>query len=79
MILSIITKYGTLRHWGCYHVSLPSCPLAHTTVLRNHLYLPVSVIGEDLITGQVQLVPLQQQLQLLIPVISVMFIGAEGC
>lgn len=46
---------------------------------RRGLYLPVSVIGEDLIAGQVQLVPLQQQLQLPIPVIPVVLVGAESC
>ena len=46
---------------------------------RSDLYLPVSIVGEDLVTGQVQLVPLQQELQLPIPVISVMLISAESC
>lgn len=53
----------------------PQLPALH----RMGLYLPVSVIGEDLIAGQVQLVPLQQQLQLPIPVIPVMLVGAESC
>lgn len=41
-------------------------------------YLPATFIGEDLIIGQVQLVPLQQKLQLSIPVILVLLIGAKG-
>lgn len=41
-------------------------------------YLPATFIGEDLVIGQVQLVPLQQKLQLPIPVILVLLIGAKG-
>ena len=74
------------RGWGaeiaaavtmCLFPPLP-CPMSLYSD-RSGLYLPVAVIGEDLITGQIQLVPLQQQLQLPVPVISVMFIGAESC
>lgn len=42
------------------------------------VYLPPAVVGEDLITGQVQLVPLQQKLQLPIPVVLFLLVGAEG-
>lgn len=59
-------------------LALLPCPMSLYSDTSG-LYLPVSVVGEDLITGQVQLVPLQQQLQLPIPVISIMFIGAESC
>ena len=43
------------------------------------IYLPPAVIGENLIIGYVQLVPLQQKLKLPIPVILILFIGAKGC
>lgn len=43
------------------------------------IYLPSAIIGENLIIGYVQLVPLQQKLQLPIPVILILFIGAKGC
>lgn len=46
---------------------------------ESFFYLPSAVIGEDLVTSEVQLVPLQQKLQLPIPVILILFIGAKGC
>lgn len=54
---------------------------SHPDPNTGHLfaYLPAAVIGENLIAGQVQLVPLQQQLQLPIPIVFILLVGAKGC
>lgn len=52
----------------------PDLRLEYPGELRT--YLPAAIVGENLVVGQVQLVPLQQQLQLPVPV--VLLVGAKG-